>query len=78
MKKDIHPDYHTITIQMTDGTTYQSRSTWGSEGDTMILDVDPNSHPAWTGGPARLNEAGGRVARFNQRFKGLGQRKKAG
>ena len=23
MKKDIHPDYHMITVAMTDGTTYQ-------------------------------------------------------
>ncbi|MFC3230290.1 50S ribosomal protein L31 [Marinibaculum pumilum] len=76
MKKDIHPDYHAITVQMTDGTTYQTRSTWGAEGETLILDIDPSSHPAWTGGPTRLNKEGGRVARFNQRFKGLGMRKK--
>jgi len=24
MKKDIHPDYHEITIQMTDGATYKT------------------------------------------------------
>ena len=41
MKSGIHPDYHTITIQLTDGTTYQTRSTWGKEGDTMTLDIDP-------------------------------------
>ena len=40
MKKDIHPDYHTIEIKMTDGTTYQTRSTWGSEGQTMALACD--------------------------------------
>ena len=40
MKKDIHPDYHTIKVQMTDGTEYESRSTWGSEGDTLKLDID--------------------------------------
>jgi len=28
MKKDTHPDYHEITVQMTDGTTYLTRSTW--------------------------------------------------
>ena len=50
MKSGIHPDYHTITIQMTDGTTYQTRSTWGKEGDTMTLEIDPSAHPAWTGG----------------------------
>lgn len=77
MKKDIHPDYHTITVKMTDGSSYTTRSTWGREGDTMTLDIDPHSHPAWTGGPTRVNTEGGRVARFNQRFKGLGLRKKA-
>jgi large subunit ribosomal protein L31 len=29
MKKDTHPDYHLITVAMTDGTTYQTRSTYG-------------------------------------------------
>ncbi|MFN3536715.1 MAG: 50S ribosomal protein L31, partial [Brevundimonas sp.] len=32
MKKDTHPDYHFITVVMTDGTTYQTRSTYGKEG----------------------------------------------
>jgi len=46
MKKDLHPEYHTITVVMTDGTEYQTRSTWGSEGDVLKLDIDPKSHPA--------------------------------
>jgi large subunit ribosomal protein L31 len=70
MKPDIHPDYHMITVQMTDGTTFQTRSTWGNEGDTLVLEIDPTSHPAWTGGSQRVSE-GGRVARFNKRFGGL-------
>ncbi|MFV0387056.1 50S ribosomal protein L31 [Paracoccus sp. (in: a-proteobacteria)] len=72
MKKDIHPDYHMIEVKMTDGTTYQTRSTWGAEGDTMPLDIDPNSHPAWTGGSARLMDTGGRVSRFKSKYAGLG------
>jgi large subunit ribosomal protein L31 len=71
MKKDIHPDYHEITVQMTDGTTYKTRTTWGKAGATMTLDIDPKSHPAWTGGPSRLNEAGGQVAKFKKRFADL-------
>jgi len=71
MKKGIHPDYHTITVQMTDGTTYQTRSTWGKEGDTLALEIDPLAHPAWTGGTQRLMDQGGQVARFNKRFGGL-------
>lgn len=72
MKKDIHPDYHTITVVMTDGTRFETRSTWGKEGDTLQLDIDPKSHPAWTGGSQQLLDKGGQVARFNKRFKGFG------
>ncbi|GGF56732.1 50S ribosomal protein L31 [Paracoccus acridae] len=72
MKKDIHPDYHTIEIKMTDGTTYQTRSTWGAEGQTMTLDIDPTVHPAWTGGSAKLMDTGGRVSKFKSKYAGLG------
>ncbi len=52
MKKEGHPDYHIINVVMTDGTKYQTRSTMGKAGDTLSLDIDPKSHPAWTGGAA--------------------------
>ena len=71
MKADTHPDYHTIKVQMTDGTVYETRSTWGKEGDTMTLEIDPLSHPAWTGGRGHMLDSGGQVARFNKRFGGL-------
>lgn len=72
MKADIHPDYHEITVQMTDGTTYKSRSTWGKAGDTLVLDIDSKSHPAWTGGSSKLVDSGGQVAKFKKRFAGIG------
>jgi len=72
VKQNTHPDYHFITVQMTDGTTYQTRSTWGKEGDTLLLDIDPLSHPAWTGGRGQLLDQGGQVARFNKRFGAIG------
>ena len=71
MKKDIHPDYHEITVIMTDGSKYKTRSTMGKGGDTLKLDIDPKSHPAWTG-QHRILDSGGQVARFNKRFSGLG------
>jgi large subunit ribosomal protein L31 len=71
MKTDIHPDYHLIKVQMTDGTLIETRSTWGKEGDTLHLDIDPSTHPAWTGGANRVLDSGGQVARFNKRFGGL-------
>jgi large subunit ribosomal protein L31 len=76
MKTDTHPDYHQIKVQMTDGTTFETRSTWGKEGDTLQLDIDPKVHPAWTGGNQKLIDTGGQVARFNKRFGGLSLGKK--
>ncbi len=70
MKKDIHPEYHEIKVVMTDGTEYTTRSTYGKAGDTLRLDIDPNSHPAWTG-EHRLVDTGGQVAKFRKRFQGL-------
>jgi len=72
MKKDLHPDYHMITVQLTDGSTYQTRSTYGAEGDTLVLDIDPSAHPAWTGGNSRLMDTGGRVSKFKKKYEGLG------
>ena len=72
MKQDIHPEYHEITVVMTDGAEFTTRSTWGTAGDRMTLDIDPKSHPAWTGGNQRLVDAGGQVAKFNKRFEGFG------
>ncbi len=72
MKKDIHPDYHLIDVKLTDGTVIQMKSTWGAEGDTLSLEIDPSSHPAWTGGSSRLMDAGGRVSKFKKKYEGLG------
>lgn len=68
MKSGIHPEYHPITVVMTDGTKFVTRSTYGKAGDTMNLDIDPKSHPAWTGGQQTIMDRGGRVSRFNQKF----------
>ena len=76
MKQDTHPDYHFITVVMTDGTKFQTRSTYGKEGATLNLDIDPKTHPAWTGGSGRMLDAGGQVARFNKRFASFGLGKK--
>ena len=68
MKKDTHPDYHRIKVVMTDGTEFVTYSTYGAEGDTLKLDIDPKTHPAWTGGNQTLLDRGGRVSRFNAKF----------
>lgn len=65
-KEGIHPKSHTIKVVMTDGTEYFTRSTYGKEGDTMTLDVDCKTHPAWVGG-VHLKKTG-RLESFNNRF----------
>ncbi len=72
MKSGIHPEYHLIDVKMTDGTVVQMKTTWGKEGDTMNLEIDPLSHPAWTGGGTRLMDTGGRVSKFKNKYAGLG------
>tara|TARA_B110000196_G_C20616455_1_gene417566 strand:- start:188 stop:421 length:234 start_codon:yes stop_codon:yes gene_type:complete len=67
MKKKIHPNYHTIKVVMTDGSHFETRSTWGKEGDTLKLDIDSKSHSAWTGGTQKLMDKG-RISKFNKKF----------
>jgi large subunit ribosomal protein L31 len=74
MKSGIHPEYHEINIVMTDGTQFRTRSCMGKPGDTLRLDIDPKSHPAWTG-VQRMMDTGGQVAKFNKKFAGLGIKK---
>jgi len=70
MKAAIHPDYHKIKIVMTDGTEYDTFTTWGKEGDVMKLDIDPKTHPAWIGGERKIMERG-QLSKFEKRFAGF-------
>lgn len=74
MKAGIHPDYHEVTIVMTDGTSFVTRSCYGKPGDSLRLDIDSRSHPAWTG-VQRIIDTGGQVAKFNKKFAGIGLKK---
>ena len=74
MKPSIHPEYHRITVIMTDGTEFETMSCYGNEGDVLRLDIDTKSHPAWTG-VQRIMDTGGQVAKFNKRFAGIGMKK---
>jgi large subunit ribosomal protein L31 len=71
MKKDIHPDYHKITVRRTDGSEFETFSTYGKEGDVLQLDIDTTTHNAWVGGKSRLNENAGNVAKFKNKFAGV-------
>jgi len=71
MKKDIHPDYHEITVKRTDGSEFKTFSTYGKAGDTLQLDIDTLNHNAWVGGATKVNEQAGQVAKFNKKFGGF-------
>jgi large subunit ribosomal protein L31 len=78
MKEKIHPDYHAIKVVMTDGSEYTTRSTYGKDGDVLHLDIDPKTHPAWTGGGQHLIDRGGRLSRFKSKFDSfLGEKPKS-
>jgi len=65
-------------VVMTDGTEFQTRSTAGKPGHKIALDIDPKTHPAWTGGGQHLIDRGGRLSRFKSKFDSfLGQKPKA-
>ena len=66
--KKLHPDYHTIKVEMTDGTQFETKSTWGAKDDLLKLEIDPKSHAAWTGGKQKLMDKG-RISKFNKNFK---------
>ena len=70
MKKNIHPNYHKIKVVMTDVSHFETMSTWGKEGETLKLDIDSKSHPAWIGGTQKVLDKG-RVHKFFKKFKNL-------
>ena len=71
MKKKIHPNYHKIKVVMTDGSNFETMSTWGKEGDSLKLDIDSKSHPAWVLVELKKSLDKGRVNKFNKKFNNL-------
>jgi large subunit ribosomal protein L31 len=68
MKADIHPQYHVTTVTCGCGNTFTTRST--APGGTIHADVCSNCHPFYTG-KQKILDTGGRVARFEKRFRSL-------
>ena len=65
MKDNLHPDYNTITVQLSDGSSFQTRSTM--DGEEYEPDVDSTNHPFYTGRRQYVDTAG-RVEKFKQRY----------
>ena len=43
-----------VTVVLNDRSTYRTRTTWGEPDQKLTLDIDPTTHPAWTGGQQQL------------------------
>ena len=54
-EKKIHPNYHKITVQMTDGTEFETRSTWEKVSTHLNL-ILIQSHIPWTGGAKNFRQ----------------------
>lgn len=69
IKSTIHPNYREITVEMTDGSSFKTRSTY--QHDVLKLDVDIKTHPAWTKELNYINTKDDKIAKFNNKFQGL-------
>ncbi len=65
MKKDIHPNYKTLTVHLADGTSFETRSTM--KVDSYTSDVDSTNHPFYTG-KRQFVDTAGRVEKFRRRY----------
>ncbi len=55
---------------MTDGSKFETRSTWGKPDSVMRLEIDRLKHPAWTGGKTVLMESG-QVEKFKNKYRSM-------
>ena len=65
MKQEIHPSYGPATVRCSCGNTFETRATVSD----IRVEICSNCHPFYTG-KQKLVDAGGRVERFQRRYKG--------
>ena len=63
MKPNLHPKYHTITVQCACGNRFETRST----STNIHVEVCSVCHPYFTG-KQRLVDTAGRVDRFRRKY----------
>ena len=64
MKEKLHPEYKATTITCACGNKIETAST----KENLKVDICSNCHPFFTG-KQKLVDTGGRVDRFNRRYK---------
>ena len=66
MKPEIHPEYVETTVNCGCGESFKTRSTVTT--GSIYVEVCDKCHPFYTG-KQRILDTGGRVAKFEERFK---------
>jgi large subunit ribosomal protein L31 len=64
MKKDIHPEYHEITVTCSCGSEFKTRSVLRKP---LQIEVCSSCHPFYTG-KQKIVDTAGRVEKFNQKY----------
>jgi large subunit ribosomal protein L31 len=75
MKPGIHPKYNEYDVILTTGEKVKMRSTL-NRTEPLKLDIDPSTHPAWTGKRSNVDIGGGAADRFKKKFAGFSAKKK--
>ncbi|MFB0515300.1 MAG: 50S ribosomal protein L31 [Candidatus Neomarinimicrobiota bacterium] len=63
MKKDIHPEYHLVTVRCACGNTFQTRST----AKELRVEICSACHPFFTG-KQKLVDTAGRVEKYRRKY----------
>ncbi|HPD01972.1 MAG TPA: 50S ribosomal protein L31 [Eubacteriales bacterium] len=66
MKQNIHPEYHDVLVTCACGNTFLTGTT--KKGEELKVEICNKCHPFFTG-KQKLVDSGGRVERFNNRYK---------
>lgn len=65
----VDPKQHKVKVKRHDGSELEIMTTWGKEGDTLTLDVDPTNHPAWQDKAQNfVNANDERLTKFKNKF----------
>lgn len=67
MKEGIHPEYNEITVVLSDGTEFKTRSTMNPQDGVYKSEVDSKNHPFYTDNQ-QFQKKAGRIDRFNKRY----------
>ena len=66
MKKDIHPNYHSIKVACSCGNKFETNSTVNK--DELHIEICSECHPFYTG-KQKIVDTAGRVEKFQNKYK---------